>query len=150
MFEKISDQMLDRRRLLKLLAGTAAGAALVQVSPGWLGRALAAAPEIPSVTARFSMVSYTNHTWPIIGVRNGYFDDVGIKLAPPDGRIVFENQTVPLLENKEVDVGTIFVGVLTPVLDKIKNVRPFLVHSYWQGNTILTGPKSGFKTVDDF
>src|SRR5260221_203783 len=76
------------------------------------------------VTARFSMVSYTNHTWPIIGVRNGYFDEIGIKLEPPDGRIVFENQTVPLLENKEVDVSTIFVGVLTPVLDKIKDIRP--------------------------
>jgi len=150
MFEKTHDQMLDRRRLLKLMAGTAGGAALVHLTPGWIGRALAAAPAIPAVTARFSMVSYTNHTWPIIGVRNGYFDDVGIKLEPPDGRIVFENQTVPLLENKEVDVSTIFVGVLTPVLDKIKDIRPFLVHSYWQGNTILTGPNSGFKTVDDF
>jgi ABC-type nitrate/sulfonate/bicarbonate transport system substrate-binding protein len=150
MFEKTSDQMLNRRRMLQLLGGTAAGAALVNLSPGWLRRALAAAPQIPAVTARFAMVSYTNHTWPIIGVRNGFFDEVGIKLDPPDGRIVFENQSVPLLQNGEIDLSTIFVGVLTPALDKIKNVRPFLVHSYWQGNTILTGPNSGFKTIDDF
>jgi ABC-type nitrate/sulfonate/bicarbonate transport system substrate-binding protein len=150
MFEKCSDQMLDRRRLLKLMSGTAAGAALANMAPGLLGDALAAAPQIPAVTARFAMVSYTNHTWPIIGMRNGFFDDVGIKIQPADGRVIFENQTVPLLQNSETDISTIFVGVLTPALDKIKNIRPFMIHSYWQGNTILTGPNSGFKTVDDF
>jgi len=150
MFERTSNQMLDRRRMLKLVGGSAAGAALLNLAPGSIARALAAAPEIPAVTTRFSMVSYTNHTWPIIGIRNGFFDDVGIKLQPADGRIVFENQTVPVLENGEVDISTIFVGVLTPALDKIKNIHPFLIHSYWQGNTILTGPDSGFKTVDDF
>jgi ABC-type nitrate/sulfonate/bicarbonate transport system substrate-binding protein len=150
MFEKTSDQMLDRRRMLRLMGGGAAGAALLNLAPGSIASALAAAPKIPAVTARFSMVSYTNHTWPIIGIRNGFFDDVGINLQPTDGRIIFENQTVPLLQNGEVDLSTIFVGVLTPALDKIRNIHPFIVHSYWQGNTILTGPHSGFKTVDDF
>jgi ABC-type nitrate/sulfonate/bicarbonate transport system substrate-binding protein len=149
MFEITSKQMLNRRRILKLMSGTAVGAALTKLAPDLVSAALAASPAIPAVTARFSMVSYTNHTWPIIGIRNGFFDDVGIKLQPADGRIVFENQTVPILENNEVDIGTIFVGVLTPALDKIKNIHPFLIHSYWQGNTILTGPNSGFKTVDD-
>ena len=150
MFETRSDRMLDRRRMLKLMGGTAAGAALAGMAPDLVGQALAAAPQIPAVTARFAMVSYTNHTWPIIGMRNGFFDDVGITIKPADGRVIFENQTVPLLQNGETDISTIFVGVLTPVLDTIQNIRPFLIHSYWQGNTILTGPDSGFKTVDDF
>jgi ABC-type nitrate/sulfonate/bicarbonate transport system substrate-binding protein len=149
MFQKTSDRVLDRRGFMKLAGGTALGAALIEMNPRSIDKAFAAAPEIPAVTARFAMVSYTNHTWPIIGVRNGFFKDVGISLDPTDGRIIFENQTVPLLQNKEVDISTIFVGVLTPVLDKIKNVRPFLIHSYWQGNSILTGP-GGFKTLDDF
>ena len=149
MFKKTMDRMLDRRGFMQLAGGTALGAALVELNPRAIDKAFAAAPEIPAVAARFAMVSYTNHTWPVIGVRNGFFKDVGISLEPADGRIIFENQTVPLLQNKEVDISTIFVGVLTPVLDKIKNIRPFLIHSYWQGNTILTGP-SGFKTLDDF
>jgi ABC-type nitrate/sulfonate/bicarbonate transport system substrate-binding protein len=149
MFQKTSDRMLDRRGFLKLAGGTALGAALIDMNPGVVDKAYAAAPEIPAVSTRFAMVSYTNHTWPIIGVRNGFFKEVGITLDPAEGRIIFENQTVPLLQNHEADISTIFVGVLTPVLDKIKNIRPFLVHSYWQGNTILTGP-SGFKTLDDF
>ncbi|SLN61996.1 ABC transporter substrate-binding protein [Roseisalinus antarcticus] len=150
MFTYTKPQMLDRRRMLRLLGGSVAAPAALNLLPGTVGQALALAPEIPAVTARFSMVSYTNHTWPIIGVRNGYFDEVGIDLDPADGRIVFENQTVPLLDNDEVDISTIFVGVLTPALDKIINIKPFLIHSYWQGNTILTGPDSGFKTLDDF
>jgi ABC-type nitrate/sulfonate/bicarbonate transport system substrate-binding protein len=150
MFTKISNQMLDRRRFMTLLGGTAAGAALINFNPFSITKAYAAAPEIPAVTARLGLVSYPNHTWPIIGVRNGFFSDVGITLDPPDTRIIFENQSVPMLQNNELDLSTIFVGVLTPVLDKIKDVRPFLVHSYWQGNTILTGPDSGMKTLDDF
>jgi ABC-type nitrate/sulfonate/bicarbonate transport system substrate-binding protein len=150
MFEIVREQMLTRRRLLRLLAGTAAAPAVLALAPLAIDRALAAAPAIPAVRAKFSMVSYTNHTWPIIGVRDGFFDEIGMKLDPADGRIVFENQSVPLLQNKEVDISTIFVGVLTPALDKIKNIKPFLIHSFWQGNTILTGPTSGFKTLDDF
>jgi ABC-type nitrate/sulfonate/bicarbonate transport system substrate-binding protein len=138
-----------RRKVLGSM-GLAAGAALTTPGLRLVGPAYAAAPSIPKTTVRFSMVSYTNHTWPIIAMRKGYFDEVGIKIDPPDARVIFENQTVPLLQNGETDVSTIFVGVLTPVLDKIKNIRPFLIHSYWQGNTILTGPKSSFKTIDDF
>ena len=147
MFEKTSDRMLDRRSFMKLAGGTALGAALIDLNPRAIDKAFAAAPDIPAIKARFAMVSYPNHTWPIIGVRNGFFQDVGISLDPADGRIVFENQTVPLLQNKEEDVSTIFVGVLTPVLDKIKTIRPFLVHSYWQGNTILTS-FAGMKLED--
>jgi ABC-type nitrate/sulfonate/bicarbonate transport system substrate-binding protein len=150
MFEQTKAQMLDRRRLLRLLGASAAAPVALNLLPSALAQAVASAPKIPAVTAKFSMVSYTNHTWPIIGIRNGYFDEVGIKISPADGRVVFENQSVPLLDNREVDISTIFVGVLTPALDKIKNIKPFLIHSYWQGNTILTGPKSGFKTLDDF
>ena len=149
MFQKTSERMLDRRGFIKLAGGTALGAALVDLNPCAVDKAFAAAPDIPAITVRFSMVSYPNHTWPIIGLRDGFFKDVGLSLDPSDGRIVFENQSVPLLLNKEEELSTIFVGVLTPVLDKIKTVRPFLIHSYWQGNSILTGP-SGFKTLDEF
>lgn len=147
MFEVINRQMLDRRRFMQLLGGTAAAVAMSSLA---LDLAYAAAPEIPSVVAKTGLVSYTNHTWPIIGIRNGYFEEVGITLEPSDGRIIFENQTVPLLQNDELDIATIFVGVLTPVLDRLKDVRPFLIHSYWQGNTILTAPDNGIKTLDDF
>jgi len=146
-FEVINRQMLDRRRFMQLLGGTAAAVAMSSLA---LDLAYAAAPEIPSVVAKTGLVSYTNHTWPIIGIRNGYFEEVGITLEPSDGRIIFENQTVPLLQNDELDIATIFVGVLTPVLDRLKDVRPFLIHSYWQGNTILTAPDNGIKTLDDF
>lgn len=144
-----NSRQANRRDVLGYM-GVAAGAALAGPALGIGGAAHAAEPSIPKSTVRFSMVSYTNHTWPVIAMRRGYFDEVGIKIEPPDARIIFENQTVPLLQNNETDVSTIFVGVLTPVLHQIKNIRPFLIHSYWQGNTILTGPDSPYKTIDDF
>jgi hypothetical protein len=62
MFQKTSDRMLDRRGFMKLAGGTALGAALIDMNPRAIDKAFAAAPEIPDVTARFAMVSYTNHT----------------------------------------------------------------------------------------
>ena len=97
---------------LEYVGGAVAGGAIAVGMPALSGQALAAAPSIPRVRVRFAMVSYTNHTWPIIAMRNGYFDEVGIEIVPPDARVIFENQTVPLLQNDEVDVSTIFVGVL--------------------------------------
>jgi ABC-type nitrate/sulfonate/bicarbonate transport system substrate-binding protein len=150
MFRVIDRKPLDRRSFLRLAGRGSASAVALAAMPGLVQRALAAAPEIPLVEVDFAMVSYTNHTWPIIGIRNGWFEEAGFTITPPDGRIIFENQTVPLIQNGEADIATIFVGVLTPVLDKIEDVRPFLVHSYWQGNTILVSPDSAFKTIDDF
>jgi hypothetical protein len=43
-----------------------------------------------------------------------------------------------------------YVGLVTSAIDKLPDIKPFLVYSYWAGNTILTAPDSGFKTVDDF
>jgi ABC-type nitrate/sulfonate/bicarbonate transport system substrate-binding protein len=138
----------SRRKVLRYM-GAAAGSALAAPALHLSGSA-AAQTAIPQKTIRFSMVNHTNHSIWVIAARRGYFEEVGITIDPPDGRTVFESQVVPVLQTGEVDISTIFLGVLTPVLHQIKNIRPFMNYSYFQGSTILTGPDSGFKTVDDF
>ena len=60
-----------------------------------------------------------------------------------------DQQLVPGLQNGEVDITTMYLGLITQALDKVTNVKPILVYSFWQGNTILTSPNLGFKTVDE-
>ncbi len=137
-----------RRSILKG-AGTSALAVAASGALRFPARAQSA-PAIPSKTLRLSMVGYPNHTYPIIAMRNGWFDEVGISIEPSDGKVIFEPQAVPQLRNNEVDISSIYVGLITPAIDKIDDIKPIVLTSYWAGNTILTPPDSGFKTVDDF
>jgi ABC-type nitrate/sulfonate/bicarbonate transport system substrate-binding protein len=146
MSETADHAILNRREFLAgtaAVAGTAAG--------GWTLPARAASfPIIPEVTVRHATVSYTNHSWTVLAAQKGFLKDVGITMANGAPKILRDQQMVPQLQNGEVDITTMYFGIVTQALDKITNIRPILVYSYWQGNTILTSPNLGFKTVDDF
>lgn len=107
-------------------------------------------PTIPPATVRLASNPYTNHAWVMLAARQGFLADVGITIDPADPKIVLIQQSVPQLQNDEIDISTMYVGMITSAIDKLPDIKPFFVHSYWAGNTILTAPDSGFKTVDDF
>lgn len=107
-------------------------------------------PTIPNAKVRVGAVAYTNHSWVVLAEQAGFLKDVGLAMDPPTPKILLDQQCVPQLQNKELDITTMFFGLISQALDKITDVKPILVYSYWQGNTILTAPDSGFKTVDDF
>jgi ABC-type nitrate/sulfonate/bicarbonate transport system substrate-binding protein len=108
------------------------------------------APTIPPATVRLACNPYGNHAWVVLAGRKGFLKDVGITLNPPEPKVLLEEQSVPQLENHEIDASTMYLGNVTAAIDKIPNIKPFFVHSYWVGNRILVAPDSGLKTVDDF
>ena len=109
-----------------------------------------AMPEIPAATVRLAANPYGNHAWVVLAARKGYLKDVGITLEPAEPKIVLEQQSVPQLENGEIDVSTMYLGMVTEAIDKTPNIKPFFIHSYWAGNTIVVAPDSGIKSVDEF
>src|SRR5918994_1773490 len=118
---------LSRRHLVQL-AGGAVGASLVaQASPSRLTVRAAQEPTIPNVTVRLATVAFTNEAWPIIGIRSGFFQDVGIDIQPPDSKVILLQQTVPQLQNNEIDITTMYLGLLIPTLHNITNINPFQV-----------------------
>jgi ABC-type nitrate/sulfonate/bicarbonate transport system substrate-binding protein len=150
MVEDRHGSSLSRRHLVQL-AGGALGASLVAQSPSSLLTVKAAQePTIPKATVRLATVAFTNEAWPIIGIRSGFFQDVGIDIQPPDSKVILLQQTVPQLQNNEIDITTMYLGLLIPTLHTITNIKPFQIYSYWQGNAILTPADSEYKTVDDF
>ncbi len=139
---------LNRRRFVQtsaLAAGTAAVA-----RPGPVFAQASAVPAIPEVTVRHGTVSYTNHAWTVLASQKGFLADVGITMEGGAPKILRDQQMVPMLQNDEIDITTMYFGIVTQALDKITDIRPVLVYSFWQGNTLLTSPNSGFKTVDEF
>lgn len=141
---------LSRRQLVQLTGGALGASLVAQAPPVRISVRAAQAPTIPDVTVRLATVAFTNEAWPIIGIRSGFFKDVGIDIQPPDSKVILLQQTVPQLQNNEIDITTMYLGLLIPTLDKITNIKPFQIYSYWQGNAILTPADSAYKTVDDF
>ncbi|MGI9303257.1 MAG: ABC transporter substrate-binding protein [Gammaproteobacteria bacterium] len=139
----------SRRRFLKTTAGAAAAVAVgmprlsVQAQSGNM-------PGIPKKTITLATMPYTNHAWVVLMGRKGYLADVGITLDPVDPKVILEHQGVPQLQNGEIDMTTAYVGLITGAIDKLPDLKPIHVYSYWAGNAILTRPDSSIKTVDDF
>lgn len=144
-----SDLPMHRRTFLLGTAAIGAGAAFGTVA-GSLPAFADAAPTIPEATVRLACNPYGNHAWVVLAGRKGFLKDVGITLSPPEPKVLLEEQTIPQLENHEIDASTLYLGNVTGAIDKLPNIKPFFIHSYWVGNVILVAPDSGLKTVDEF
>ncbi len=143
-----SSSGISRRKFLRD-SGIAGATALSGLSLSLPARAQQA-PSIPSATVRLAANPYTNHAWVVLASRQGFLSDVGITIDPPEPKIVLIQQSVPQLQNKEIDASTMYLGLVSSAIDNLPDIKPFFVYSYWAGNTILTAPDSDFKTVDDF
>jgi ABC-type nitrate/sulfonate/bicarbonate transport system substrate-binding protein len=144
-----ADFLIPRRKFLLGSTGVIAGA----VGGSLLHSASAIAqstPTIPTATVRLACNAYGNHAWVVLAGRKGFLKDVGITLDPPEPKVVLAEQSITQLENSEIDVSTIYLGNVTAAIDKLPNIKPFFIHSFWVGNSILVAPDSGFKTVDEF
>ena len=142
---------IDRRRFLRSGASTLASAGLAAsgLVHGFPARA-ATVPSIPKKTVTLGTMPFTNHCWVVLMGRKGYLEDVGISLDPVDPKVILEHHAIPQLQNGEIDMTTAYVGLITASIDKLPDIKPFHVYSYWAGNAILAHPESGIKTVDEF
>mgnify|MGYP001158258229 CR=1 FL=1 len=145
-----SKRKITRRKALTVLGG-AAGATLISSGlPGTIPAQAATMPSIPQKTVRLGTMPYTNHAWCSLIGRKGYAADVGITFEPKDPKVVLERQMMPQLMNEDIDVTTAYAGLITGAIDKLPDIKPIHVYSFWAGNAILAHPESGIKTIDDF
>ena len=78
---------LTRRQTIPLMALAVSGEDSA-AGARWPERKRRTAPEIPQVTVKFGHEPYFDHTQAIIGIEQGWFEDVGITLAPDNQGIV--------------------------------------------------------------
>ena len=135
-----------RRSLLKTGLGIAAAGAL----PTRVWAQASTTPKIPEKTIRMGGFAVTNHGWTMLMSQSGFLKDVGITMEGGAPKLLRETQVLPQLNNGELDITTMWFGMVSQALDKEIKARPILTYSYFQGNTILASPTSGFKTVDEF
>jgi len=129
----------------------AACAGVLIVSAGIIVRYLRPSPKgggKPQITTvKFGMLPYGDHTYAIIGVKKGWFRDVGIDL---EFRPVKVEDTVPFLRNGSLDVGSCSPGVVIGAYETNPGVVMFVFGDIFQGYAIMAQPDKGYKSVAEF
>jgi hypothetical protein len=140
--------------LLAALALTACGAG--STSGGVSSKVYAAsAPEpgtaVPSVSVRFGMRPYADNDFYVIGMKQGWYHDVGINITPqPYGLKTTEEQWVSILLNRQVDMNTATCSILLPSYKTTDQLKCLGLAVTFYGQAMLANPKLHMKTVGDY
>ncbi len=134
-------------RTSKLWAGFAIiVVALGAVLYGW--HTISSERQDSSVTVvRFGMIPYGDHTYAIIGIKKGWFNDVGIDLQY---KTIKDEQVVPFLENGSYDVVSTSPGILLAGYDHAPDLGMFVFGTMFQGYAIMAQPDGHYKTYAQF
>lgn len=107
--------------------------------------------SIPAASISLGMRPVANDDIFVMGIRQGWFKDVGLTITPPPyGNKSTFADAVPLLQN-----GTLDLEALNPVdmiasLATVKNVKFIALSDIFQGYQILAAPSTHDKTLPEF
>lgn len=99
------------------------------------------------VTVRFGMLPYGDHTYAVIGAKQGWFEQVGINL---EYRPIKIEDAVPFLSNGSLDSVSCPPGVIMAAVESNPGVVSYVFGDIFQGYAIMAQPGNGFKSVGDF
>ena len=100
-----------------------------------------------SVTVRFGMLPYGDHTYAIIGAKQGWFNEVGIDL---EYRPIKIEEAVPFLLNSSLDTASCPPGVIIAAYATNPGAVSYVFGDMFQGYAIMAQPGGGYKSVSEF
>lgn len=110
-----------------------------------------AGTSVPQATVRFGMRPVANDVIYVIGMRQGWFKNVGINIAPaPYGNKSTFNNAVPLLVNNQINIQALDPVTTISTLGNVKNIRFIGLSDIFLGYQILAAPGTHAKTVSQF
>ncbi len=128
---------------------------MCQVSSADFGCFQPAAPEpgvaIPATSVTFGIRPYADNAFQVVGIKAGYFKDVGISIR--GGSLALEmtaNNGIPLMLNRQVDLGAMFGPTLVPTLKTQKKLKMVMFTDSYYGDVLLANPKLRLKSVEDY
>jgi hypothetical protein len=136
------------RVALNLLVGASAAAETSD-------RFLAAPPEpgtdIPAATIKFGMRPYADNTFYIIGMKKGWFQDVGIAFEPaPYGLKANDSNVTTLLLNGQLDIISEFCPLMLPTYQDANKLKCIAFTDNFLANAILANPALKLKPFKDY
>lgn len=108
-------------------------------------------PEIPEVEVEFGHEPYFDHTQAIIGLDNGWFEEVGITIAPDgEGIVVDGNQAISIFASGRLDVLSGSAQLLMPAVDQIPPFKMFFFADIFQGYALMAQPDGNYQSFEEF
>jgi len=106
--------------------------------------------EIPKSTVRLGLLPYADGSFPIIGVKKGFFTDVGITMSPADGTTLTEESAHSLLVRGDVDITHGYPPNFLPTYQTSRAVKQVMFHDIIVAGCVLAAPELGLKSVKDY
>ncbi len=109
------------------------------------------AVEVPQVKVRFAHFPYFDHTQSIIGLEQGWFEEVGISFDPnPHGIVVQASEASAVLASGRVDVMSASAQLFLPAAKTLPPYKVFFYADIFQGYAIMAQRDSDSKSFQEF
>ena len=100
-----------------------------------------AGTDIPKATIKFGMRPYADNTFYYIGMKKGWFDEVGISFEPaPYGMKANDSNVTTLLLNGQLDIISEFCPLMLPTYKDARTLKCIGFTDNFLGNAILANP----------
>lgn len=99
------------------------------------------------VRVRFAMLPYGDHTYAIIGAKQGWFKEVGIDFNYETTKI---DNVIAELKNNRFDAVSVPPGMLFSSFDMAPNLRSFVFGDLFLGFAIMSRPDPNIKSYSEF
>ncbi|MCX5496199.1 hypothetical protein OSH11_15920 [Kaistia dalseonensis] len=107
--------------------------------------------DIPASTIKFGMRPYADNTFYIIGMKKGWFSDVGISFDPaPYGLKANDSNVTTLLLNGQLDLISEFCPLMLPTYKDSTKLKCVGFTDNFLANAILANPKLKLKTFKEY
>ncbi len=107
--------------------------------------------DIPAATIKFGMRPYADNTFYIIGMKKGWFKDVGITFDPaPYGLKANDSNVTTLLLNGQLDIISEFCPLMLPTYKDANKLKCIAFTDNFLANAILANPALKLKTFKDY
>jgi ABC-type nitrate/sulfonate/bicarbonate transport system substrate-binding protein len=127
-----------------------AGSILVLAMSVFATSTLAAGPDIPQVQVRYAHEPYFDHTQAIIGLKQGWFKEVGVTFVPNDvGIIVGSQDMISVFASGRVDVISASAQLLMPAVKTLPPFKHFFYADIFQGFAIMAQADGGYKSFQE-
>lgn len=107
--------------------------------------------EIPAATIKFGMRPYADNTFYVIGMKKGWFKEVGIDFDPaPFGLKANDSNVTTLLLNGQLDIISEFCPLMLPTYKDATKLKCIAFTDNFLANAILANPDLKLKTFKDY
>jgi hypothetical protein len=107
--------------------------------------------DIPAATIKFGMRPYADNTFYVIGMKKGWFKEVGIDFDPaPYGLKANDSNVTTLLLNGQLDIISEFCPLMLPTYKDSPKLKCIAFTDNFLANAILANPALKLKTFKDY